>query len=353
MLGPMTDERQRATLTWRVTPDLLSILDRDGRFVAVNPAWRDTLGFSPEAMTGASYADFVHADDAARTREALEQLRRGEPVLRFENRYRTAAGDHRWLEWVAVPEGGRLYCTARDVTENKDRVDRIAQQQAEAALREQFMAVLSHDLRNPLAAINAGASVLLRRTEDPKAAEILRQMQSSVGRMSELIANLMDLTRARLGGGIGIARAPVSNLRTGLERVIEEIRLVSPEVAITAHLDVGPDGACDGPRILQVVSNLLANAVSYGRPTEPIRVEALLRDGRLTVSVINKGDPIPEDVREKLFHPFFRSQSQQGLGLGLYIASEIARAHGGALSVASDARETRFTLDVPCGRDPP
>jgi PAS domain S-box-containing protein len=348
----MTDENTQATLTWRVSPDLLSIVDREGRFVAVNPAWRETLGWERAEMVGEPFLVFLHQDDVARTRGAFAQLLSGKPVLRFENRYRTRAGAHRWLEWVSVPEGGRFYCTARDVTDDKGRADRLAQQQAEAELREQFMAVLGHDLRNPLAAIAAGTSVLLRRIEDDNAVAVLRQIRSSVGRMSELIDNLMDLTRVRLGDGLGIERHPVANLRAGLERVIEEIRLASPEARIEARLDIGGEGACDGPRIYQIVSNLLANAVSYGDGAEPIQVEAVLREGRLVLSVANAGDPIPAEVMEKLFHPFVRNRpSKQGLGLGLYIASEIAKAHGGQLTATSQARETRFTLDIPCHAD--
>jgi PAS domain S-box-containing protein len=348
----MTDEYTQSTLTWRISPDLLSIVDREGRFVAVNPAWRETLGFERAEMVGAPLLAFLHPDDLARTREAFATLLGGQPMLRFENRYRTRAGDYRWLQWISVPESGRFYCTARDVTDDKGRADRLVQQQAEAELREQFIAVLSHDLRNPLAAIGAGTSVLLRRTEDEKSADILRQMKSSVGRMSELIDNLTDLARVRLGGGLGVERAPVADLRAGLERVIEEIRLAWPEAVIEARLDIAAEGVCDGPRILQVVSNLLANAVTHGKSRAPIRVEARLRDHRLVVSVANGGEPIAPEVMEKLFHPFFRTRpSKQGLGLGLYIASEIAKAHGGRLTATSNARETRFTLDVPCRAD--
>jgi PAS domain S-box-containing protein len=346
----MTNEIQQASLTWRVTPDLMCILDRNGCFLALNPAWQDTLGWARVDMLGRPYLEFLHPDDIDRSVAAFEVVKRGEPVLRFENRYQTRLGDHRWLHWVAVPDGGRFYCTARDVTEDKGRIDRIAQQQAEAELREQFMAVLGHDLLNPLAAVSAGTSIILRNGQDEKSVAIIRQMQSSVGRMTELINNLMDLTRVRLGSGLGLQRVSISDLGKGVERVIEEIRLASPGSVVEARLDIAEEGGCDVARVLQVVSNLLANAVTYGASSEPIQFEAQARAGRLRIAVSNKGEKIPDIAMVKLFQPFFRTEvraSKQGLGLGLYICSEIAKAHGGTLKAASSEAETRFTFDIP------
>lgn len=344
------NEEQQASLTWRLTPDLMCILDRDGRFVAVNPAWMEKLGWARADMVGEPFLKFLHPDDIARSQAAFEILVSDTPVLRFENRYRTRSGDHRWLQWVAIPESGSYFCTARDVTDDKQRDDRLADHEAEAELREQFIAVLGHDLRNPLSAIGAGAHLLLGQVQDQKSIEILRQMQSSVVRMSELINNLMDLARVRLGSGIGIERTTTPSLAGNLERVIEEIRLVSPETRIEATMEIAGAVTCDVARIMQLASNLLANAVLHGAPTEPVQLHAQTREGRLTISVSNKGKPIPEAIRAKLFQPFFRGEaraSKQGLGLGLYIAAEIARAHDGTLAVASTEQETRFTLDIP------
>ena len=211
------------------------------------------------------------------------------------------------------------------------------------------MAVLGHDLRNPLAAIAAGTSVLLRRIEDDNAVAVLRQIRSSVGRMSELIDNLMDLTRVRLGDGLGIERHPVANLRAGLERVIEEIRLASPEARIEARLDIGGEGACDGPRIYQIVSNLLANAVSYGDGAEPIQVEAVLREGRLVLSVANAGDPILSGGDGKAV-PSLRREPPEQAGAGPGPLHRLGNRQGprrpahGDLASAGDALHARHPL---------
>jgi signal transduction histidine kinase len=110
--------------------------------------------------------------------------------------------------------------------------------------------------------------------------------------------------------------------------------------------------ACDSRRVAQLLSNLVANALTHGAPDQPVTVRAVTTDGRFELSVANAGDPIPPETAKRLFRPFTRASDdphQQGLGLGLYIATEIARAHAGTLGVTSDATETRFTFSMPLG----
>ena len=114
--------------TWEITPDLLSVFDAEGRFAQANPAWQRTLGHSPDSLAGRGFLDLLHPDDVARTRAEFERVvASDEPTLAFENRYRHADGHYRWLSWVGVPEGGRVYCTARDVTNDKMREVRLAE----------------------------------------------------------------------------------------------------------------------------------------------------------------------------------------------------------------------------------
>ncbi|MES2632085.1 MAG: PAS domain S-box protein [Pseudomonadota bacterium] len=111
--------RNNPSRTWVVSPDLLSVVTADGRFEDINPAWLDTFGWTEQEVKGSRYSDFVHPEDLAATDAALHALRRGEPVLRFENRYRGKDGSYRWLSWVAVPEGSTYLCSARDITHEK------------------------------------------------------------------------------------------------------------------------------------------------------------------------------------------------------------------------------------------
>lgn len=217
-------------------------------------------------------------------------------------------------------------------------------------LREQFIAILAHDLRNPLASIEAGVSLLLRRKVDPETTrDIGGHIRGSVRRMGGLIDDMLDFAKARLGSGFTLDRNPNAPLRDHLEQVIGELRDVwnapiETEIALLRPVN------CDPRRIAQVASNLIGNALKHGAPDRPVRVRASTSERGLELSVANEGDPIEPLVKQQLFQPFFRGDgrsSTQGLGLGLYIASEIARAHGGNLDVASSNDETRFTLRIP------
>jgi signal transduction histidine kinase len=237
-----------------------------------------------------------------------------------------------------------------------DATDRIAASEARllseretSELREQFIAVLGHDLRNPLASIAAGTRILAKAKSKEATDEILELMQKSVARMSALIDNVMDFARGRLGSGIALKRSP-QPLEPVLSQVIAELRASSPERPIETAFDLTQHVDCDGGRVAQLFSNLLGNAFAHGTAAQPIRVQAATQDGEFELSVANSGEPIPADAMDRLFQPFYRVSDrdpQQGLGLGLYIASEIARTHGGTIDVTSSPRETRFTFRMP------
>jgi signal transduction histidine kinase len=217
-------------------------------------------------------------------------------------------------------------------------------------LREQFIAVLGHDLRNPLASIDAGAKMLLKEPLSPKGMTVVGLIQSSARRMAELIDNVLDFAHGRLGGGLTLERDAHVPLAEVLEQVVDELRTAWPERLIETRLEVTRTVSCDAARVAQLLSNLVANALTHGATSEPILVRASTQDGSFELSVANQGEPIPPPTLKRLFQPFFRvaaRPSQQGLGLGLYIASEIARAHGGSLDVTSDQQETRFTFRMP------
>jgi signal transduction histidine kinase len=236
----------------------------------------------------------------------------------------------------------------------EDRINlaetKLSDGEAISDLREQFIAVLGHDLRNPLAGLEGGRRMLSKMHDDPKSARILRLMGESVMRMGGLIDNLMDFARGRLGGGIGLQRAADQRLEPLLAQIVNEIKAGHPDRVIEMHFDLSRGVEVDQARIGQMFSNLLGNAIAHGSEDQPILVEAAVVDGNLQLSVANGGQPIPDAAIARLFQPFHRGDGQsslQGLGLGLYIASEIAEAHGGTIKVSSDVRETRFTFTMP------
>jgi phosphoserine phosphatase RsbU/P len=226
----------------------------------------------------------------------------------------------------------------------------LASERETSELREQFIAVLGHDLRNPLASISAGARILGRDAKTEKEHQVVAMLQTTVMRMAELIDNVLDFARGRLGGGITLDRNARKPLEPVLHQVIDELRLSSPGRQIEAEYAIDSPVDCDRARIGQLVSNLVGNAISHGTASRPVRVRAKTEGGLFKFSVANGGEPIPQAAMEKLFEPFFRGQvraSRQGLGLGLHIASQIAKAHDGVLTVTSTPEETRFTFVMP------
>jgi signal transduction histidine kinase len=223
---------------------------------------------------------------------------------------------------------------------------------AASELREQFIAVLGHDLRNPLASIDGGARLLLKTPLDDRARTLVGMVQNSVHRMADLIDNVLDFARGRLGGGFSVDRRPDPALPEALEQVVVELRTARSEREIVSDIALAHIVSADSRRIAQLFSNLLSNALTHGSAQAPVTVRASTADGWFELSVANAGEPIPAATLSRLFHPFTRATArpmQEGLGLGLYIATEIARAHDGTLSVQSDLSETRFTFRMPLG----
>lgn len=238
-----------------------------------------------------------------------------------------------------------------------DAVEKLASSQASllserqtSELREQFIAVLGHDLRNPLASIAAGARMLPKAVTKEDTFEIVALMQNSIRRMSRLIDDVLDFARGRLGGGLPLQRTGDEPVEPVLSQVIAELRASNPARKIDASFALKEPVDCDSQRIGQLFSNLLGNAVAHGSDTKPIVARACSENGVFELSVANGGAQIPAATMANLFHPFYRGaerSSMQGLGLGLYIASEIAQAHGGKLEATSSPDETRFTFRMP------
>ncbi|MBC8999681.1 GAF domain-containing sensor histidine kinase [Pseudomonas sp. N40(2020)] len=218
-------------------------------------------------------------------------------------------------------------------------------------LREQFIAVLGHDLRTPLSAIRMSADLLESKTEDKRSLNLLAAIRHSSVRMGVLIENILDFARGRLGGGIPVQRKLVDDLQKTLLLTLEEVQASHPQATFVHALDIPAGIYCDALRISQLLSNLLGNAVTHGSTGTPIILNACSENNEIVISLTNQGTPIPAQLMPLLFEPFSRSEAGQrdeGLGLGLYIASQIATAHNGSLSVTSDIQSgTRFIARFP------
>src|SRR6202012_3646161 len=176
-----------------------------------------------------------------------------------------------------------------------------------------------HDLRNPLAAVDAGMRVLLRNLGSEKAPEIVLAIQKSVLSMAGLVDNIMDFARGRLGGGLTIRGDAKPPLTPVLEQGVAELQAAWPDVVIDAALDIEEPVNCDRGKMGQLFSNLLGNAVTYGGRGTANRVSARTTDGSFKLWVPTQGEPLSDKAMEHLFESYTRGDrpSQQGLGLGL------------------------------------
>jgi signal transduction histidine kinase len=227
----------------------------------------------------------------------------------------------------------------------------LLDERATNELREQFIAILGHDLRNPLQAVFASVQLLERRLTDPAQQLIVSRIQTHVRRMTLLIEDVLDFARGRLGGGIDVELADVENISNGLTTVIQELQAAQPDCKILSSIEVRRSVRCDLGRLQQVASNLLGNALTHGRPGSPVEIRAATDERDLVLEVWNAGEPIEPDSLVKIFEPFWRhsvSASRNGLGLGLHICSQIVLAHQGQIGVTSTAQHgTRFTVRLP------
>jgi PAS domain S-box-containing protein len=329
--------------TFEVAPDMLCVLGFDGRFQRVNPAFTEVLGFTEEELLGTPILDLVHPSDVERTRTDNAELLQGKRTLRYLNRLRRTDGDYRWFSWNATvdAETQRIIAAARDVTDEKRRSE----------FEQQLIAIVSHDLRNPLNAILLGASAVLARDDiDDRTGRSVGRIRSSAERAIRMIQDLLDFTRARVGSGIPLSPRRV-DLGALVRQVVEEVEVSHPDRQIRVRVSGPAEGEWDADRLAQVVSNLVVNAVTYSPPASAVTVT--IRGGRdaVTLEVQNEGDPIPPEAREQLFEPYRRGAAgdrQGSLGLGLFIAREVVRAHQGTVEVRSSAEEgTRFVVRLP------
>jgi sigma-B regulation protein RsbU (phosphoserine phosphatase) len=275
------------------------------------------------------------------------------PVLVNATERRDVEGRHLFTRLTVFNATDRRRYERELVKDRANLETRLHDEQETSALREQFIAVLSHDLRNPLSAIVGGAELLMKTPLNDRAQAMARLIQGSANRMGGLIEDVMDFARGRLGGGLALARAPDAPMETLLRQVVGELQTSAPQRAIESEFAIEAPVDCDPRRVGQLVSNLLGNAITYGAPDKPIRLGAFTANGKFELFIANAGNPIPPAALGKIFEPFERGtlrSSLQGLGLGLYISSEIAKAHGGTLDVSSTAAETRFTFRMPLAR---
>jgi sigma-B regulation protein RsbU (phosphoserine phosphatase) len=336
------------------SPDVIVRFDRDRRCSYASPAIEALSGRPADESIGKSVRE-IALSEAAREAfaSAIEEALAGSSVTRdFE--YVRADGKRLELETRFVGErepGGAVVSVltlTRDVTAAKEQA-REAEQRA--VLAEQLIGIVSHDLRNPLNAIGLGAQ-LLSSSDLGQSSRVVRRIVSAADRATRLTSDLLDFTQARLGGGLPVTRGEV-DLHTLVAECLEELRLAWPGRAIEHRRVRDGKVSADGDRLAQVVTNLVGNAITYGATDVAITVTSAVDDDAFAIAVHNAGRPIPEAIQPVIFEPLRRGMEQvqrgsRSVGLGLYIVNQIARAHGGRVTLRSTEDEgTTFRVEIP------
>ena len=237
------------------------------------------------------------------------------------------------------------------IEELSELTTNLQEQKNIGELRETFIAILGHDLRNPVGTTRMCADILLQMDLPEIANRQASTIKTTSYRMQGLIDNLLDFAKGHLGEGI---RLELSSNKQALKKLLlqvsKEIKTVDTEHEIITEIELEDSFECDINRISQLYSNLLSNAIKHGAKHQPIKTKVTSSNGIFSLTVSNSGNRIPDEKKINLFKPFFTTNAddnKSGLGLGLYISSEIAKAHGGKMEVNSNDDQTEFKFTMP------
>lgn len=353
-----------------LSPDMMVIANLEGYFTYVNPACEKILGFTPAELTAQPYLTFVHPDDVASTVAVAQELSQGVELVGFENRYRTKAGDYRWLSWnvTTFPEHNQFYANTRDVTEKKQaeaekeqllQREQEARQEAERAnqIKDDFLAVVSHELRSPLNPILGWSQLLQRKALSPEKTEVaLATIESNAKLQVQLIDDLLDIARI-LRRKMSLEAVPV-DLNQVIPAAVETVRLAAEAKSIQLQTAVSDELSVvigDARRLQQVIWNLLSNAVKFTPNGGQVTVSAETVDGtHARIQVTDTGRGISSDFLPHIFEHFQQENNATtrqfgGLGLGLAIVQQLVEMHDGTISVQSPGvgQGATFTVKLP------
>lgn len=336
----LSDSRKDLDQFFALTPDMLCVVDLSGRFLRVNTAWQDALGWTSDELLAAPSVSFVHPDDVDATMAETARLARGDATMSFENRYRCKDGSFRWLGWRAVPVGSRglIYAAARDITDEKraarELEERATELEAVNSELEAFSYSVSHDLRAPLRHIG-GFAALLRDSSsvslDANGQRLVGTIISAATRMGRLIDDLLSFSR--------VGRTTLEQTDVGLAGLVHDVQR-EVMTGVNGHqvdwrLHELPVVHGDRALLRLVFVNLLSNAVKYSSKRAQAEIEVGTVPGaanEIVVFVRDNGAGFDMKYAPKLFGVFQRLHSVEefdGTGIGLANVRRIVHRHGG------------------------
>jgi PAS domain S-box-containing protein len=336
-------EEERASL-FRLSLDMLCIAGFDGYFKHLNPVWEKTLGFSLDELKARPFIEMLHPEDRAKTEAETMKLLSGKDTIAFENRYLCKDGSYRWLKWNATSSAKdrMIYAGARDITEEKS-VER---------LKDEIMAMATHELRSPLTAIH-GAIVMLEdslASADEKARSYLDMARLNSEQMLHLVNDFMDVQRLEYGGSeFHLEKLRLDELIRG---AVEANSPYAQERGIALSLRPPfPESLVrvDRSRLLQIMTNLLSNAVKHSPDGASVHISATSAEGAARISIRDFGPGIPPQFRSRLFRKFAQAEGEKsGSGLGLNIAKTLVEKMGGRIWYEAAAGQgSVFAFELP------
>ncbi|MEM9456936.1 MAG: PAS domain S-box protein [Myxococcota bacterium] len=345
---------------FKLSRDLLCIVDYEGHFVSVNPAFIETLGYSEEELRNRPFMEFVHPDDREATEQVYAQAQ-GSDVIAYENRYLRKDGSTLRLQWVSTPDAltNRFISIARDVTVERELEQQLRQSQKMDAVG-QLAGGVAHDFNNLMQAVLGNVHFARSSESDAELQTYLDEIEAAADRATQLTKQLLTFSRRRT---LEKSRVDLNELVRDLTKLL---RRVIPE-NIAMDFIAGHDVAnvdVDRTQLEQVVMNLCLNARDAMRTGGKITIETenVLIDGAFVevhpwakpgryvlVSVTDTGTGISPEVRERIFEPFYTTKAPgEGTGLGLAVVYGIVEQHGGLVHVYSELGQgTAFKIYLP------
>ena len=352
----LKESEERFRLLVQNASDIITILSEEGIIFYESESVEQILGYVPEDRIGKNiFKDpIVHPDDIATKENAFRKaISTANETVKAEFRLRHKDGSYRnieaaYINMLANPRIGGIIANYHDVTEQR----KLERQ------REEFISIASHELKTPVTSIKGYIQILqdmFSSADDAMSGELLYKLNLQVDRLTNLIKDLLDITRIREGQLE--FRESGFNIDKLITETVDEMQLASKKHLIVADLKAAKRITADKERIGQVLTNLISNAIKYSPGADKIIVTSTSTEEIVTVCVQDFGIGINAEVQKKIFNRFFRlsdkSQAFPGLGLGLYIASEIIKHHGGRFSVDSEpGKGSVFRFMVPVEYSP-